>query len=74
MNKGKNPDKTKKVMEMVDLLMAYDKGLLDREETVNRFCHITGLSPDIAEDMVPKIRKSNVLKFPIKKKKKGGLR
>ena len=62
-------DGKSKVMSSVDMLIDYKRGLLTKEQAIQRFSYITGLTPDIANEFIRGMKKENIVSFPGKKRK-----
>ena len=60
--------KSKEVSSM-DMLLDYKRGLLTRDQAIQRFSLITGLTPDIATEFIRGMKKENIVIFPKKKRK-----
>ena len=60
-------DPKSKVMSSVDMLLDYKRGLLTRDQAIQRFSLITGLTPDIATEFIRGMKKENIVKFPGRK-------
>lgn len=50
-------DPKSKVMSSVDMLLDYKRGLLTRDQAIQKFSNITGLTPDIATEFIRGMKK-----------------
>tara|TARA_B100000073_G_scaffold305011_1_gene273980 strand:- start:927 stop:1100 length:174 start_codon:yes stop_codon:yes gene_type:complete len=57
-------------MSSVDMLLDYKRGLLTRDQAIQKFSNITGLTPDIATEFIRGMKKENIIIFPKKKNAK----
>ena len=55
-------DPKSKVMSSVDMLLDYKRGLLTRDQAIQRFSLITGLNPDIATEFIRGMKKENIVR------------
>ena len=62
-------DPKSKVMSSVDMRLDYKRGLLTRDQAIQKFSNITGLTPDIATEFIRGMKKENIVIFPKKKVK-----
>ena len=63
-------DPKSKVMSSVDMLLDYKRGLLTRDQAIQKFSNITGLTPDIATEFIRGMKKENIIIYPKSRNKR----
>jgi hypothetical protein len=57
------------IKSSIDVIVEYKKGNMSKDQAIQRFSALTGLSWDLATSFIEPLSKRNVVKFPENTKK-----
>tara|TARA_R110000744_G_scaffold15644_1_gene43440 strand:+ start:1333 stop:1527 length:195 start_codon:yes stop_codon:yes gene_type:complete len=56
------------IKSSVDVIVEYKKGNIGKDQAIQKFAALTGLSWDLATSFIEPLSKRNIVKFPAKSK------
>jgi len=56
------------IKSSIDVIVEYKKGNMSKDQAIQKFAALTGLSWDLATSFIEPLSKRNIVKFPAKSK------
>jgi len=54
------------IKSSIDVIVEYKKGNMSKDQAIQRFASLTGLSWELATSFIEPLSKRNIVKFPVK--------